>query len=215
MFHYPVAAARRAKEDPRPLNCTRRKSMKRKLLSLVALVVAAAVTAAPLSAQGVTFFAGGGAVFGMQDLSEDTGTGWIGFAGVGVPIKSVPGAEVGVTGIYAHIPYNPGDDATNIPGGFLDVGYVFGVTSASRIKPYIRFGVGAIQHRYSAGGGYDSEDSETKAAGAIGAGLNFMMKSVTPFVGAHFVTGGSDTSFLAAYLGFGFGGGGSSSAVRR
>src|SRR5690349_18087776 len=106
--------------------------MKRKLLSLVALVVAGSVVAAPVKAQ-VNFFIGGGGAFGMQDLSEDTGTGWIGFAGVGVPIKSVPGAEVGVTGIYAHIPYDPGDDATNIPGGFLDVGYLFGVTSASRI----------------------------------------------------------------------------------
>ena len=202
-------------EDPRPPNCTRRKSMKRKLLPLVALVVAAAVTVTPVSAQSVVFFAGGGAAFGMQDLNEDTGTGWIGFAGVGVPIKSVPGAEVGVTGIYAHIPDDPGDDATNIPGGFLDVGYVFGITSPSRIKPYVRFGAGVVQHRYSEGGGYGSDDSETKAAGAIGAGLNFMMTSVTPFVGAHFVTGGSDTSFLAAYVGLAFGGGGSSSALRR
>ena len=190
--------------------------MKRKLLSLVALVVAAAVTATPMSAQNVVFFVGGGPVFGMQDLSEDTGTGWIGFAGVGVPIKSVPGAEVGVTGIYAHIPYDPGDDATNVPGGFLDVGYVLGITSPSRIKPYVRFGAGVVQHRYSASGGYGSDESETKAAGSIGAGLNFMMKSVTPFVGAHFVTGGSDTSFLAAYLGLAFGGGGSSaSSLRR
>ena len=186
--------------------------MKRKLLSLVALVVAASVVAAPAKAQ-VNFFIGGGGAFGMQDLSEDTGTGWIGFAGVGVPIKSVPGAEVGVTGIYAHIPYDPGDDATNIPGGFLDVGYLFGVTSASRIKPYIRAGVGVISHSYSAGGGYSSDESETKAAGAVGAGLNFMMKSVTPFVGVHFVTGGSDTSFLAAYVGLGFGGGGGSSGT--
>lgn len=185
--------------------------MKRKLLSLVALVVAAVLTATPVKAQNVVFFVGGGGAFGMQDLSEDTGTGWIGFAGVGVPIKSVPGAEVGVTGIYAHIPYDPGDDATNIPGGFLDVGYMFGATSASKIKPYIRGGVGVISHSYSAGGGYSSDESETKAAGAIGAGLNFVMKSVTPFVGAHFVTGGSDTSFLAAYVGVAFGGGGGSS----
>lgn len=187
--------------------------MKRKLLSLVALVVAAAVTVTPLKAQNIVFFAGGGAAFGMQDLSDDTGTGWVGFAGLGVPIKSVPGAEVGVTGIYAHIPYDPGDDATNIPGGFLDVGYVFGVTSPSRIKPYIRAGVGVISHSYSSDGGYSSDESETKAAGAIGAGLNFAMKSVTPFVGVHFVTGGSDTSFLAAYLGFAFGGGGGNSGA--
>jgi hypothetical protein len=57
--------------------------------------------------------------------------------------------------------------------------------------------------------GYGGEgESETKLGGAVGAGLNFVMQSVTPFVGAHFVTGGSDTSFFAAYLGFAFGGGG-------
>lgn len=180
--------------------------MKRTLHSLVALVVAAAVPALPAAAQNVNFFFGGGAAFGMQDLSDDTGTGWIGFAGAGVPIASVPGAVVGLTGFYAHIPYDNVDAATNIPGLFADVGYVFGATTPSKIKPYVRFGAGVIQHRYSASGGYGSDDSETKGAGAIGAGLNYVMPSVTPFIGVHFVTGGSDTSFLAAYLGFAFGG---------
>ena len=89
---------------------------------------------------------------------------------------------------------------------FADLGYVFGATSPNKIKPYIRFGAGVMQHRYSTGGSYSDEESETKAGGAIGAGLNYVMPSVTPFIGVHFVTGGSDTSFLAAYLGFAFGG---------
>jgi len=189
--------------------------MKRKLHSLVAFVVAAAVSATPAAAQNLNFFVGGGAAFGMQDLSEDTGTGWIGFAGAGVPISSVPGAVIGLTGFYAHIPYNPGDDATNIPGLFADLGYVFGATSPNKIKPYIRFGAGVMQHRYSTGGSYSDEESETKAGGAIGAGLNYVMPSVTPFIGVHFVTGGSDTSFLAAYLGFAFGGSRSASPLKR
>ncbi|HVD59243.1 MAG TPA: outer membrane beta-barrel protein [Gemmatimonadaceae bacterium] len=180
--------------------------MKRTLHSLVALVVAAAVSATPAAAQNLNFFVGGGAAFGMQDLSEDTGTGWIGFAGAGVPISSVPGAVIGLTGFYAHIPYESVDAATNIPGLFADLGYVFGATTPNKIKPYIRFGAGVMQHRYSTGGSYSGEDSETKAGGAIGAGLNYVMPSVTPFIGVHFVTGGSDTSVLAAYLGFAFGG---------
>jgi hypothetical protein len=185
--------------------------MKRTLHSLVALVVAASVSAVPLAAQNVNFFFGAGAAFGMQDLNDDTGTGWIGFAGAGVPIKSVPGAVIGLTGFYAHIPYESVDAATNIPGLFADLGYVFGAASPTKIKPYVRFGAGVMQHRYSAGGGYSDEESETKAGGAIGAGLNYVMPSVTPFIGVHFVTGGSDTSFLAADLGFAFGGGGSAS----
>jgi hypothetical protein len=184
--------------------------MKRMLHSLLALAVAAAVPAVPLGAQNLSFFLGGGGAFPTGELKDDGAeTGWIGFAGVGLPIRSVPGAFVGVTGIYAHIPYEGDlDDATNIPGLFADVGYVFGATSPTRIKPYMRFGVGVLQHRYELEGYGGEGESETKLGGAVGAGLNFVMQSVTPFVGAHFVTGGSDTSFFAAYLGFAFGGGG-------
>jgi hypothetical protein len=187
--------------------------MKRTLHCLVALVVAAAVPLVPLGAQNVSFFLGGGGAFPTGDLKDDEAeTGWIGFAGVGVPIRSVPGAVIGVTGFYAHMPYEgPLDDATNVPGLFADLGYIIGAASPSRIKPYVRFGVGVLQHRYSVDG-YDDSESETKLGGAVGAGLNFAMPSVTPFVGAHFVTGGSDTSFFTVYLGLAFGGGGSSAS---
>ena len=195
--------------------------MKRMLHSLVALVVAAAVPLVPLGAQNVSFFLGGGGAFPTGDLKDDQAeTGWIGFAGVDLPIRSVPGAAVGITAFYAHMPYEGDlDDATNVPGLFADIAYLFGATSPSRIKPYVRAGVGVLQHRYSLDG-YDSDgEDETKLGGAVGAGLNFVMQSVTPFVGAHFVTGGSDTSFFTAYVGLAFGGGGSSasrkSSVRR
>jgi hypothetical protein len=66
-----------------------------------------------------------------------------------------------------------------------------------------------ISHRFDPGGGYSSSStSETKVAGAFGAGINWMMPSVTPFVGVHYLTGGSDTSFFTAYVGLSFGGGG-------
>jgi hypothetical protein len=188
--------------------------MKRKLHSLVALVIAAAVPLVPLGAQNLSFFLGGGGAFPTGDLKdEEAETGWIGFAGVGLPITSVPGASIGITGFYAHIPYEgESDAATNIPGLFADVAYLFGATTPSRIKPYIRAGVGVLQHRYSLEGYSSDGDDETKLGGAVGAGLNFVMQSVTPFVGAHFVTGGSDTSFFTVYLGFAFGGGGSSAS---
>jgi hypothetical protein len=190
--------------------------MKRTLHSLAALIIAAALPATPASAQNLVFFAGGGGVWGTGDLNDGTDTGWIGFAGVDYPIKSMPGAAIGVNGFYAHIPYSNVDAATNIPGGFLDVAYLIGATSPGRIKPYVRAGVGVIQHRFDTGGGYGGADSEseTKAAGGVGAGVQWMMPSVTPFVGVHFVTGGSDTSFLTAYVGFSFGGGGGSTSPR-
>ncbi len=191
--------------------------MRRTLHSLVALVVAAAVPLVPLGAQNLSFFIGGGGAFPTGDLKDDGAeTGWIGFAGIDMPIRSVPGAFVGVSGFYAHMPYEgESDAATNVPGLFADVGYLFGATSPTRIKPYIRFGVGVLQHRYSLEGYSGDGTDETKLGGAVGAGLNFMMQSVTPFVGAHFITGGSDTSFLAAYVGLGFGGGGNSARRTR
>ncbi|HEU4880179.1 MAG TPA: outer membrane beta-barrel protein [Gemmatimonadaceae bacterium] len=190
--------------------------MKRTLHSLAALIIAAAVPAAQASAQNLIFFAGGGAVWGTGDLSDGTDTGWIGFAGVDYPIVSVPGVAIGVSGIYAHIPYSDVDAATNIPGGFLDVSYLIGATSPSPFKPYLRAGVGVISHRYDPGGGYnDNSTSETKAAGAVGAGINWMMPSVTPFVGVHYLTGGSDTSFFTAYIGLSFGGGGGAKSPMR
>ena len=55
--------------------------MKRTLHSLAALVVAAAaVPLAPVGAQNLVFFVGGGPAFGMQDLNSGTDTGWLGFA---------------------------------------------------------------------------------------------------------------------------------------
>jgi opacity protein-like surface antigen len=190
--------------------------MKRSLHSLAALVVAAALPLASIGAQGLSFHVGGGGAFGTGDLSDGTDPGWIGFAGVDYPIMSMPGFAVGATASYTHIPYSDVDAATNIPALFGEVGYLVGAASASRIKPYIRAGVGVMQHRYSVDGGYGSDgDDETKLGGAVGAGLNFVMTSVTPFVGVHFVTGGSDTSFLAAYVGLSFGGRASTNPMRR
>ena len=191
--------------------------MKRTLHSLAALVVVAAVLAAVPAKAQVIFFAGGGAAFPTGNLSDDGAeTGWLGFVGLDYPLKAVPGAAIGLSGIYAHIPYEgDADDATNIPGGFVDIAYLFGMTSASMIKPYIRGGVGVIQHRYDPGGYGGDTESETKAAGAVGAGINFIMRSVSPFVGAHFVTGGSDTSFFSVYAGLSFGGGSPAAAPRR
>ena len=113
--------------------------MKRTLHSLAALVVAAAgVPLAPVGAQNLVFFVGGGPAFGMQDLNNGTDTGWIGFAGADFLIKSVPGLSVGPTASYTHIPYSGVDAATNIPALFGELGYLVDATSPSPFKPYIR-----------------------------------------------------------------------------
>jgi hypothetical protein len=181
--------------------------MKRTWHSLAVLVAAAALPLASLDAQSFTFHVGGGGAKGTQDLDNGTDTGWIGFAGADYLIGSVPGLSVGVTGSYTHIPWSGVDAATNIPAAFAELGYLIGATSASPIKPYLRGGVGVLQHRFEADGYGGDTESETRFGGAVGAGLNWMMGSVTPFVGIHYVTSGSSTSFATAYIGLGFGGG--------
>lgn len=192
--------------------------MKRILLAAVALVVAAVLPVPALEAQSIIPFIGGGIAKGVSDLSDGTDLGWAAFAGAGLPIASAPGFSVGAVASWTHIPYSgSAGAATNIPALFGEVGYLIGATTASMVKPYVRAGVGVMQHRYDPGStttAYTS-DYQTKAGFSAGAGLNFVMESVTPFVGAHFITGGSDTSFFIVYGGVSFGGGGPSKATIR
>lgn len=190
--------------------------MKRSMLSIAGLAVVASLFGGQLHAQNLSFHVGGGAAIGSGDLGDATKTGWMGFAGADMPIASMPGMVIGATASYAHIPYEgTGEDATNIPALFANLGYLFGATSPGRIKPWVRAGVGVLQHRYDAGNiPYDEEDSETKAGVSAGAGISFMMPAVRPFIGASFVSGGSDTQFIAVYAGLSLGGT-SKAAIRR
>lgn len=180
--------------------------MKQKLLALV--VLAALIDAVPRTAQSQMWipFVGGGAAFGAGDLNDGTKTGWVGFAGLDYTIASMPGAAVGVSASRAHIPYEgSGGDATNIPAATVDVAYAFGATSGSMVQPYVRAGIGVLQHRYDHGNTTGKDESETKLAGAAGAGLNFNLgSSVTPFVGVHYIVAGSDTQYYTIYAGLGF-----------
>jgi opacity protein-like surface antigen len=175
--------------------------MRRTLLSVVTLVVAAGVTPQLAQSQMLIPFVGGGAAFGSGDLGDGTDTGWAGFAGLDYTLSAVPGATIGLTGSYAHIPYTDGG-ATNIPALTVDLGYNL-APPTSKIQPYIRAGIGVLQHRWDPEGNAESE-SETKFGGAVGAGLNFPMGSISPFVGAHLVTGGSDTQYYMIYAGLAF-----------
>ena len=189
--------------------------MKRFTLLLAALAVVAVAPSQQAVAQNVTFHIGGGIANGIGDLSEETDMGWMGFAGLDVPIMSMPGLAVGATASYAHIPYE-GDfgDATNIPALLGEVAYLFGATSPSRVKPYIRAGAGVLQHRYDPGDLGDDEESETKFGVGGGGGIVFRAAGFSPFVGAHVISGGSDTGYYTVYVGVTFGGNSASNAIR-
>jgi opacity protein-like surface antigen len=189
--------------------------MKRLMLSLAVLVIAAVVPVSTLAGQNLSFHLGGGLAMGSGDLNEDTDTGWTGFAGADYAIMSMPGLSVGVTASYAHIPYQgDGEDATNIPAVFAQLGYAFGATSASRIVPWVRAGVGMMQHKYDPGNTGDDESSESSVGFAANAGLSYRMQSISPFIGVGYATAGSETAYMSAYVGLRIAGGPRTSAKK-
>jgi hypothetical protein len=191
--------------------------MKRLMISLAGLVVAFAAPSSRIEAQNVSFHFGGGLAMGAGDLNDGTESGWMGFAGLDMPIMSVPGLGIGATASYAHIPYEgDADDATNIPALLVELSYLIGAASPSPLKFYVRGGGGVLQHRYDAGNSNIDEESETKAGFGAGAGILYAMRQVSPFAGVHFISGGSDTGYYSIYAGISIGGsGGSASAIRR
>ncbi|MGI9044527.1 MAG: outer membrane protein [Gemmatimonadaceae bacterium] len=191
--------------------------MKRIMLFLAALVVAVALSSGSIQAQGLSFHLGGGIAMGAGDLSDNTETGWMGFAGLDTPIASLPGLGIGATASYAHIPYEGElDDATNISALLAELSYLIGATSSSPFKPYVRGGIGAVQHKYDSDYSNGDSDSETKVGFGAGAGILYAMRQVSPFIGAHFISSGSETSYYTVYAGISIGGGGgTAAAVRR
>ena len=186
--------------------------MKRKLLPVVALVVAAAVLPASAGAQMVPYV-GGGISTGTGDFGDYTDNGWTVFAGVVIPIASYPGLGLNLSAAYSRFNHKEGEGATNVPQAMVGLEYLMNAAGPGMVKPFVGAAVGALQHRYDPGGtGYSSE-SETKFAAGAGAGLNFVMQSFTPFVGAYY-TYAEDTSFMTFYAGVGFSGSGAGNAIR-
>jgi hypothetical protein len=149
-------------------------------------------------------FAGAGLAKGMGDLSDDTGNGWLVFGGFNVPVGSSPALTIGLTGSYAHVPYN-GDfsEATTISALLAEVGYTFLAASPGKIKPYIRAGGGATIRKYDPGSTGFREESQGKIAFSGGAGLQYLLSSVAVFAGAHIVTD-ADAGYLAIHGGVAF-----------
>ncbi|MGK2962654.1 MAG: outer membrane beta-barrel protein [Gemmatimonadaceae bacterium] len=190
--------------------------MKRITLFLAALVVTVALSSSSVKAQGVSFHIGGGIAMGAGDLSDNTETGWMGFAGLDLPIASMPGLNVGATASYAHIPFEgESDAATNITALLGELSYAIGATSSSPFKPYVRGGVGLVRQAFSSGYGGDSE-SENKVGFGGGAGILYAMRQVSPFFGVHYFTSGSEASYYTVYAGISISsGGGTAAAIRK
>lgn len=179
--------------------------MKRILLSAAAIAIAAATPSHTAAAQRrLVPFVGGGLATGTGDLSQDTNSGWLVFAGVDTPLGLTPGLTFGLTGSYAHVPYKGTfDEATNIPAVFGELGYTFAAQSSSIVKPYVRAGAGVQLRKYDPGTTGYRKQSDGGVAFSAGGGLQFLVSSTALFVGAHFVSD-SNAGILAFHGGVAF-----------
>ena len=183
--------------------------MRRTLIPVVTAAFALFATASTTNAQKkVVPFLGAGMIMPTGDLGTYADNGWMVFGGLDWNLASTPGLAIGVSAIFGNVGHNDEEGAsTTIPGLSGDVAYILGATSPSKVKIYLRGGLGMLQHRYNPGEfGYESE-SETKAYFHGGAGLNFIQAARSFFLGAHMINAG-DTSFLLLHGGLAFSGSG-------
>lgn len=174
--------------------------MSLRLRSLVPLTLGVVLFSSSAGAQ-IQPYVGAGMLSPSGEFADYAKSGWLAFVGLQRPFMD-PRCVIGLTGSYGHAAHE-GDqnEATNIPGLTVDLGYAL---STGRFSPYLRGGVGFIQHRYDPGDtGFDDE-SETKFAFGVGAGVATPLGGNTLFVGAHY-TGAEDTNFMSFYIGFGLG----------
>jgi hypothetical protein len=179
--------------------------MKRILLSAAVVMVAVGTPYAHADAQRrIVPFVGVGLATGTGDLSQGTDNGWSAFAGIDLPLGLTPGLTLGLTGSYAHVPYQGSfDEATNIPALFGELGYVIGAKSSRIVKPYVRAGAGVQVRRYDPGTTGYQKQSDGGLAFSMGGGVQFLVSSTALFVGARLV-GDGDAGFVAFHGGVAF-----------
>lgn len=180
--------------------------MKRLVLRFaVPLAVAVALPAATLSGQmRPSPFIGGGVLSPMSTFGDYAKTGYIVFGGVDFPVSAVEGLSLGVTVSYGHADHDDPSDpgaSTDVPGAFVEGSYAL---ARARVIPFVRVGVGFVQHKYNPGDLGGESTTDTKFAFGGGAGLFVPFSPMGAFAGAHYVGGDSDTSFLIYYAGLSF-----------
>lgn len=183
--------------------------MKRMLHAAVALVLVSLVAASAAQAQTAraNFFLGGGATIPTGDFGDAFKTGWNGVGGVNFMLPGVP-FGIRVDGMYSQnkVDASGSDAKIKIFGGNADAVFAFGAPG-SMVKPYVMAGVGMANVKFDDGAGFTND--ETKFAFNGGAGVNFMMSSITIFVeGRYFTvnTSGSSTNYIPLSVGVKFGG---------
>lgn len=150
--------------------------------SLTAVLIAAF---AGLSAPGdglaqAILHVAGGATFPMGDYGDFADTGWLGHAGVALPVADA-GLAVGAAGYYGSNSHtNVDGDKTNLYGGLGFVNYAFG--SPEAMSPFVVAMAGLMVHSYESDPFPGLEESDTGFAVGGGAGVAVPIGSVSGFV---------------------------------
>lgn len=177
--------------------------MKRKLTVAAALVLVSLAGASTAQAQArASFFVGGGAVIPMGDFADNYGTGWNGMGGVQFSLPGLP-FGIRVDGMYSqnNLDSETVDGKVKILSGNADAVFAFGAPGAP-IKPYVLAGIGMASVKEEIG---SAEGDETEVAFNGGAGINFMLSSLSIFVEARYFNVG-DGSYIPISAGIRFGG---------
>jgi opacity protein-like surface antigen len=182
------------------------------------LVLAACITTATLSAQGVRLHVGaalGRAVPTGNYHGTANGDGfdaaWQGMAFVAFTLPRAPlGLRVdgtfGTNGANARLKSDltaqlnqPTDEQAKLIGGNLDLTYA--LRSGSRVSPYLLGGVGMYHVTISTtSGGATSESAATKLAWNLGGGMSYGVGAVAAFLEARYVSVAAVATFARTTL---------------
>ncbi len=180
--------------------------MKRRVLSMLALALAAGLSTSALEAQSkLSFGAGGGLTLPLGDFGDAAKLGWHGMALVGYQPAA---SKIGFRGdiMYGSHGLEQGVDGSfKLAGAMASITYAF--QSKGSIKPYVLGGVGLFNAKIDIDN-FGSDD-ETKLAVGGGFGIKFRAGSDASFFAeGRFVnvfTSDNSTNFIPLTFGIQFG----------
>lgn len=171
----------------------------------VALAVALVGLAAPSdsSAQAVIAL-GAGPTIPMGDYGDFAKTGYLGHAGVNVPVGEA-GLTIGGHGFFGSNGHDDVDgDKTNLYGGVGSVGYQ--IATSGSIAPSVFGMVGYLVHSYKSESFPAAEGSDSGLAAGAGVGIGFPLGGISGVVQGWWLTGFGDvdgTQILGIDVGVG------------
>ncbi|MEZ4587315.1 MAG: hypothetical protein R2909_13035 [Gemmatimonadales bacterium] len=162
----------------------------------VGIVLAGSLFASTAQAQYV--FVGGGLTVPVGEYGDYAKTGWMGAAGIGVPVGD-KGLSVGGEVLYGQNSHSDIDgDKTGLTAfmGYLE----YRIGDDSKPGVYLLGEAGVMNHKYKPAGMSYEGGSDWKLAVGGGAGVDIPAGSVSVFVEARFLTR-SGTNFIPVLAG--------------